>query len=214
MPFKVKGTLFIFFTICFLLGHVTASLAMDSTELAISLNTDLKSSSPVPVGTVVIWSTTGFPGGSDSEYNRQDTDWLLCDGQYVPSQYSELRKLMSNTPNYQGMFLRGEGSQSFTQNNGTIIGRTTTSYASAKVGEIQGDAIRNVIGCLGSTFRPRYNSGSPTGPFYYGDWSGYKDSGRDREYHYTNSFDISRVVPTSVENRSVNVAVRYFIRTR
>ena len=57
---------------------------------------------------------------------------------------------MSNTPDYRGMFLRGLGSQNFSQNNGVHTGVTNTTYTSGNLGKIQGDAIRNIYGDLGT----------------------------------------------------------------
>jgi len=51
-------------------------------------------------------------------------------------------------PNYQGMFLRGYGSQAHAQENGSTIGITSTTHASGSLGVAQGDATRKADGYL------------------------------------------------------------------
>ncbi|MBO6267312.1 MAG: hypothetical protein J6M06_03680 [Synergistaceae bacterium] len=60
-------------------------------------------SSGVPVGTVISWPIASMP--EDAE------NWLECDGKAVPFNY-ELAKIMTHTPDYRGMFLRGKGGKS------------------------------------------------------------------------------------------------------
>ena len=68
---------------------------------------------------VVAWTLSVNP--SDS--------YLECNGQVVDStKYPKLYALMHNTPDYRGVFLRGLGGNS------------------ASLGELQGDAIRNITG--------------------------------------------------------------------
>lgn len=47
---------------------------------------------------------------------------------------------MTRVPDYRGLFLRGQGSRSFSQNNGSRAGNTSRSYSSGSLGQIQGDA--------------------------------------------------------------------------
>ena len=56
----------------------------------------------------------------------------------------------NKTPNFQGMFLRGAGSQSFTQDNGDLneTGNNTV-YSSGSIGSIQGDGMRRLYGGAG-----------------------------------------------------------------
>jgi len=54
---------------------------------------------------VIAWPLSTLP--TDTELDK----WLECNGQAVNATlYPKLAVLMSNTPNYQGVFLRGYGS--------------------------------------------------------------------------------------------------------
>ena len=161
--------------------------------------------SGVPVGTVIIWASNNTPteGGS----------WLECNGQDC-STYPKLVAVLgkSTVPDYRGVFLRGLGSQSFSQNNGSIIGVTSTVYTSGNLGEIQGDATRIVTGYFsfadGMDVRPRgvfCNSGVANGE----NISRTSDVNKGLD---NPCFDNSRVVPIANEIRPVNIAVRYFIK--
>lgn len=110
---------------------------------------------------------------------------------------------MTNTPDYQGVFLRGFGSQSSSHYGVTI-------HSSGGLGILQGDAIRNITGGVAggsveesgaSAFGAIYISGS-----YPGSGTGWSDSGW--------RLDASRVVPTANENRPINKAVNYLIRAK
>jgi hypothetical protein len=145
----------------------------------------------------------------------EDSDaWLECNGQSTAG-YPELAAVVGPTvPNYQGMFLRGNGSQSFAQNNGSTVGVTTTTHSSGALGAIQGDTTRNIFGDILLQTRVSHTSGvSDVSPFTDG---GNNDGG----FHGAGEgpdilrFDSSRVVPTANENRPANIAVRYLIRAR
>ena len=145
---------------------------------------------------VVAWTLSANP--SDN--------YLECNGQSIDStKYPKLYALMKNVPDYRGIFLRGLGS--VTSNHyGTV------THTSSNLGELQGDAIRNITGnfvVIGSSIayegvfsqnRHRF-SGTE-----WGDWG--------PTPYYLTSFDASRVVPTAEENRPVNKAVRYFIKAK
>jgi hypothetical protein len=113
----------------------------------------------------------------------------------------------SKVPDYRGLFLRGHGSQTHAQENGTTIGVTSTTHSSGTLGNVQGDTIRNITGYV------------DTGT---GIWSGtsgaFQPQGKADEYTVAGSqrsdfdFDASRVVPVANENRPVNTAVRYLMR--
>ena len=71
--------------------------------------------------------------------------WLECNGQTIDEKYKRLRELVGDkTPNYQGIFLRGYGSQELSVPQGTILGNGTQTYSSKALGEVQGDAIRPI----------------------------------------------------------------------
>ena len=124
--------------------------------------------------------------------------------------YPELFALMgSQVPDLRGMFLRGYGSQAHAQNNGSTVGITTTTHSSGALGQVQGDATRNVTGTIG----PSIDAGS-SGVVYRNGQSGYM---LPSAAHYATAFhhiDISRTVPTANENRPVNTAVRFLVRAR
>ena len=72
------------------------------------------------------------------------------------------------------MFLRGAGSQSFTQFNGVKFGDSSTKYESGDVGEIQGDSARRMYGDLGFFAMGMVNKGTRYSPFTsYPGWSGW-----------------------------------------
>jgi hypothetical protein len=127
--------------------------------------------------------------------------------------YPELFTLVGPAiPDLRGLFLRGFGSQSHMQYNGSKIGITSTIYSSGALRIIQGDAVRNIFGDILTQTRVSHSSGvSDISPFTDG---GNNDGG----FHGVGEgpdilrFDASRVVPTSTEIRPINTAVRYLIR--
>ena len=148
-------------------------------------------STGVPIGTVIIWPTLNNP---------DDGVWLECNGQSC-SDYPELVKALGKNvvPNYNGVFLRGYGSR-------LSIHYGNVTHTSGAIGEIQGDAIRNIYGS--------WNSGqylwSSDGAIY-----GIKNGSIENNDYYNGYrayFDASRVVPVSNENRPINIAVRYLIK--
>ncbi len=154
----------------------------------------------VPVGTIIAWPVATNP--EDME------NWLECNGQAVnAAMYPELRSVVGpNVPDLRGLFLRGYGSQSHTQNNGSIKGNTATTHASDYLGFIQGDSIREIEG---ASREIQGNSGAIF------------NSGGGGQFHYlscctgaTTIFRASRVTPVTNEIRPVNMAVRYLIRAR
>ena len=146
-----------------------------------------------------------MPNGSDSG------KWLECNGQAVDAiAYPKLAALMSNTPNYQGVFLRGHGTQTFNQINGTLYGVTQTNYSSANLGEIQGDAIRNITASYGEMLHTECFSGA----MYETGRTGYRTFPDAMYPSGFSVFDASRVIPTSNENRPINRAVIYLIKAK
>ena len=126
--------------------------------------------------------------------------------------YPELvARIGATVPNYQGVFLRGYGSQ--TSYHYGVVG-----HWSAGLGELQGDTIRNITGThssevlmVGAT-----NTYGTMGAFYDAGSSGgrhIKSNSFDSE-NQIRGFDASRVTPVAQEIRSVNRAVRYLIRAK
>ena len=94
------------------------------------------------MGGIIAWP-------KDSNPSTSSNIWLECNGQsFDTNRFPKLYKVLgsSKVPNYQGMFLRGAGSQSFTQYSGSQVGNATIVYSSGGIGEIQGDAMRLVAG--------------------------------------------------------------------
>ena len=120
-------------------------------------------------------------------------------------------------PDLRGLFLRGYGSQSHAQNNGSTVGVTSTTHASGALGQVQGDAIRNIIGK-----HPGYAMGSQlateTNGAFFVSWTGEQiysvPENKPLDSFNISVFDSSRVVPTAEENRPANQAVRYLVRAR
>lgn len=142
-----------------------------------------------------------LPGGTDSE------KWLECNGQYVnPALYPKLAALISYTPDYQGVFLRGYGRQTATDSYGTVV------HESSAIGILQGDAIRNMTGKIGGVHAL---SGTSNGVFSSPVNNGATEGeGLVKMTWGDVTFDISRVVPTDIESRPVNKAVRYLIKAK
>ena len=179
---------------------------------------DDKKSIGVPIGTVIIWASSGTPIDNGT--------WLECNGQSCSS-YPALAAVLgkSTVPDYRGMFLRGHGSQSFTQYNGAIPGSSSVNYSSGSLGAIQGDATRQVSG--GFSVASSY-AADQEGPFTLADYGVYANGyhvylfNPDLQlgdwadvgsyYRVDFTFDNSIQVPIAEEIRPVNVAVRYFIK--
>ncbi|WP_455654320.1 phage tail protein [Phascolarctobacterium sp.] len=151
-----------------------------------------KQSAGVPIGTVLAWPSHTLPtdGGV----------WLLCNGQSCAS-FPELVKVLgkSTVPNYQGIFLRGYGSQVSTHYG-------TVTHSSAALGELQGDAIRNIYGSWNSG---QYQWSSDGAIYGIKNWS-IEDNNYNQGYRAY--LDSSRVVPTANEDRPINRSVNYIIR--
>lgn len=154
--------------------------------------------SGVPVGTVITWASTNNP--------NENGTWLECNGQSCAA-YPELVKVLGSdtVPDYRGVFLRGLGSVTSTHYG-------TVRHQSSGLGELQGDAIRNIYGMVSGM--DVYND-TWSGAFYNPgtrDGKGIPGSYQPRKFCDDFSFDASRVVPTANEDRPINRAVRYFIK--
>ncbi|MFR3655375.1 MAG: phage tail protein [Megamonas funiformis] len=122
-------------------------------------------------------------------------NYLECNGQVVDgSKYPKLYALMHNVPDYRGVFLRGLGGNS------------------ASLGELQGDAIRNITGNFNATDNNSWNINA--NGVFYGQTIGAGDQGGEAGEYKKYYFDTSRVVPTAEENRPINKSVRYFIKAK
>jgi hypothetical protein len=132
--------------------------------------------------------------------------------------YPELTALYgSHLPDTQGLFLRGYGAQYHTQWNGETIGYTPTFHQSGPLGQVQGDATRNINAPLGNA--PIRTLGS----YFGGAGAAWEVDGAyafasgvpiTTEGNGIYGLNISRVVPTAPENRPVNMAVRYLVYAR
>jgi len=150
----------------------------------------------VPIGTVITWPLNTIP-----------KNYLECNGQYVaPSLYPKLAKLMNYTPDYRGIFLRGYGTTTSTH-----FGIVT--HQSGSLGEIQGDAIRNITG--GWNAGDNEMAESMWGAFYHGVYIEGANLGARNDYAYESvTFDSSRMVPVANEDRPINKAVIYLIKAK
>jgi hypothetical protein len=177
-------------------GSVTSNKIVDQAVITSKLTTDIQFSL-VPTGAVMSFYRTTAPSG-----------WLVCDGAAIPGQFTALIALVgANTPNLQGQFIRG-----LTTNLSTTS-RDPLS-ATRVLGNVQGDAIRNITGefkAAGTTGGIDSQSGAFT-----------RTTGANRSYPAAAAngidvgrgiFDASNVVPTSTENRPVNIALLYCIKT-
>jgi hypothetical protein len=148
--------------------------------------------------------------------------WVVCDGSTLNrTQYSRLFNVIGTAhgpgngsttfhiPDLRGRFLRGLSQDSNEDNDKnsrtfSVIGGNVGN----NVGSIQGDAIRNITGQWPEDSNATSTSGvfQRTGPGV-GNNSGDGTGGANRW-----SFNASRVVPTSTENRPINVNVIYIIK--
>ena len=150
-----------------------------------------KAGSSLPIGTIMPWASTSNP---------DDGTWLECNGQNCAA-FPKLVAVLgrSNVPDYRGVFLRGYGSRT-SSHYGTV------THQSGALGELQGDAIRNITGSMATSMS-------------YADGKLFQMSYVIRTFDRdgggpvnATSFDASRVIPTANENRPINMAVRYFIK--
>ena len=127
--------------------------------------------------------------------------------------YPELFALIGPTvPDLRGLFLRGYGSQTYAQVNGSTVGVTSTLHTSGALGQVQGDAIRNIAGETGR----KLGTTDASGLFTVSQIGGTDVNGNGLNGWTLSKerFSASVVVPTASENRPVNVAVRYLMRAR
>ena len=123
--------------------------------------------------------------------------------------YPELVGIVGSTvPDYRGIFLRGQGSQTSTHYG-------TVAHSSAALGQLQGDGIREIWGELSYLPRSRDGEVGQSGSLAF--WN----EGRNQWMNDAGkapsgamSFYASRSTPVVGEVRPVNRSVRYLIRAR
>ncbi|WP_417571717.1 phage tail protein [Phascolarctobacterium faecium] len=155
------------------------------------IRSSVEKSTGVPIGTILAWPSHTLPADGGI--------WLLCNGQSTAG-YPQLSAIVgSNVPDYRGVFLRGYGSQTSTHYG-------TVTHSSAALGELQGDAIRNITGSWDNGI----NTWSSDGAFYgIKNWS---NENSDYRLGWRGYLDASRVVPTANENRPINKSVNWIIK--
>ena len=87
------------------------------------------------------------------------------------------------------------------------------THSSGGLGQIQGDAIRNIYGEARGP-GSRAIASDTGGAFSASGWGGGPAADGDWSANHSLYFDASRTVPTANENRPVNKAVRYLVRAR
>ena len=192
-----------------------SSSALDATGIVPTKVSVDVSSSNVPIGTIIAW-----PADKDPDNPKA---WLDCNGQTISAaDYPKLTAVLAGDsasqaviPDLRGLFLRGYGQQVVSQANGTAVGTTQTTHASGALLAVQGDAARRLYGTLpvgGAAGVGSAVNANLTGVF--GTLStrsaGFEVApGKTSAQAY---FDSQRTVPTDVEIRPANMAVRYLIR--
>ena len=180
--------LLLLFLLCF--GLALPVVAADGTSFNPTTISVKSVGASIPVGTVITWPSNSWPSDRDN--------WLECNGQSISSAvYPELVAVVgSRVPDYRGIFLRGQGSQTSTHYG-------IVTHSSAALGQLQGDAIREIWGEIltgaveeGSKFSGAFRSAEIG--------KGGDGGGGD----YGIYFRASWVTPVAQEVRPVNRAVR------
>ena len=195
---NIMKRLLLLFLLCF--GLVLPGVAADGTSFNPTTISVKSVGASIPVGTVITWPSNSWPSDRDN--------WLECNGQSISSAvYPELVGVVaSRVPDYRGIFLRGQGSQTSTHYG-------TVTHSSAALGQLQGDGIRTIWGTfVGGDWSGHNNQGGSSGAFWPSGNAGVQEGNRYDQIRY--SFDVSRVTPVVGEVRPVNRAVRYLIRAR
>ena len=195
---------------------LTTAYAADATSFnPTTVKVTAKPISSIPVGTIISWPVAQNP--ADWQNPDGSFNWLECNGQTISqAAYPELFALFAllggRVPDLRGLFLRGYGSQSHAQNNGSTVGVTSTTHASGALGQVQGDAIRNISGFIEDLHLGDF--GTSSGAFFWQQHGNYGTSLGGKNRYGNQTLDTSRVVPTSTEIRPINVAVRFLVRAR
>ena len=145
-----------------------------------------------------------FYGHSFPEVKTQQVLWGFL------SVYPELVALVeAKVPDYRGIFLRGLGSQMSTH-------YSTVTHSSEGLGQLQGDAIREMKGeavMAGGTGNGLY-SGVLNSVHYDTEIAWLTSSGKTQIQFRRFQLVASKALPVANENRPVNRAVHYLIRAR
>jgi|GEM_PF-1957058 len=172
-----------------------------------------------PPGTII-----AFAGARNTQTDNtlRTRGYLPCNGgSWAVNDYPELAAVLAGlygnstdpvpgttftVPNFQGMFLRGAGSNTVTTNPGG-----TVTITAAGLGVKQADAIRNITATWGGV---AWNTGGDlgSGAVTYSSKSGNWSVGQSANQSRYWDFAASKVVPTDSENRPANYAVNYYIK--
>ena len=172
-----------------------------TSETAIMLN--------VSIGFILQMPSLAVPIGylplNGAEVNREDYPELwafaLNSGNIIADSAWNTR---ADTQSSVGAFSTGDGVTTFRLPK---IEDFIRGLGSRAVGSWQEDAIRNIVGQIG-TFEER--NFIATGPFYRINWSG-AGAGNNSGSHRV-GFDVGRVVPVAEENRPRNIAYPWYIK--
>lgn len=209
---KYLQILFIILCITILINKQTIQAASNLTsdklnEFVLTSNID-SVSKVIPIGSVLAFGANALP--------TMDGSWLECNGQWVnPAQYPQLAAIMSNTPNYQGVFMRGNGNQSVSGVN----------YASGNLYSPQGDTVRQVDRTKSRAVLNTTHGGglriinSGGGAAWVSGYWRHSTSRSSWNYWSTSRVAIDLMnslssLPQSNEIRPVNVAVKYYVKAR
>ena len=177
----------------------------------------LKEGVAIPPGAVMSFAVSAAPVG-----------WLACDGtSKLVSNFQPLFTAIGytyggsgstfNVPNLQGQFVRG-----LTTNLSTTS-RDPLS-ATRVLGNVQGDAIRNITGSFSGVnggsnnayqwgFRPGSGTGVFSVPYSRGEYNKYNGVYYPSEGVGDNvNFNAADQVPTAPENRPINISLLYCIK--
>lgn len=202
----------VFSFFCLLFSFVASgAMAMDSTSLVSATVMTTNVTLPhdgIPIGTVVAWPYEGLP---------KNGKWRECDGGAGGDEFYKATGSIF-VPNYQGMFLRGHGSQQ-SKHYGV------TWHSSGSLGDIQGDAVRAIDRKQSKvTLNTRHGGGvtiinSGGGQAWY-DGNTYHSTPRSSwNWWWQDNVSINLAgaisqMPQANEIRPANVAVRYIIKVK
>ena len=157
-----------------------------------------------PIGTIIMWASSNNP--SDGGV------WLDCNGQSCSAYPALVEVLGTNTvPDMRGLFPRCVGQQEMSV---TINGVTTAqTFDGGSVGDKSADCIRNITGKFDTADLTDDQTNPVTTGALYTERSNY----REAESGVSNKgwaicFDASKVVPVGVENKPVNISLRFLIK--